>query len=92
MSQRVSVENFCFSEKKDDIQVKVLNASKCSSIAERLVNNSTCANSCNLNRFKVSKTCSNVFDLIKIEPICILLRKPVLSKRKDFDYIVSLFS
>ena len=36
-----SVENFCFSDKKDDTPDKVLNASKCSSIAEDLVNNST---------------------------------------------------
>ena len=45
------VENFCFSDKKDDIPVKVLNASKRSSIAEHLVNNPTCANSYNINRF-----------------------------------------
>ena len=59
-----SVENFCFSDKKDDIPVKAINAFKRSSIAEHLVNNSTCANSYNLNRFKIIKTCSNVFDLI----------------------------
>ena len=47
---------------KDDIPVKVLNASKRSSIAEHLVNNSTCANSYNLKRFKVIKTYSNVFN------------------------------
>ena len=46
-----SVENFCFSDKKDDIPVKVLNAFKRSSIAEHLVINSTCANSYNLSRF-----------------------------------------
>ena len=40
----------------------------------------------------IIKTCSNVFDLIKLEAICILLRKPVLCKQKDFDYTVSLFS
>ena len=28
----------------------------------------------------------------KLEAICILLRKPVLCKQKDFDYTVSLFS
>ena len=38
-----NVENFCFSDKKDDIPVKVINASKASFIAERLINNSTCA-------------------------------------------------
>ena len=34
------------------------------SIAQHLVNNSTCANSYNITRFKNIKTCSNVFDLI----------------------------
>ena len=63
-----SVDNFCYSEKKDDIPVKVLNASKPSSIAEHLVNNSTCENSYNLNRFKIIQVCSNFFDLIKLEP------------------------
>ena len=79
-----SVESFWFSEKKDDIWVIVLNASKCSSIAEHLVINSTCAKSYNLNRFKIVKTCSNVFDLIKLESICILLKKLVLCKQKKF--------
>ena len=40
-----SVDKFCYSEKKYDIPVKVLDASKRSSIAEHLVKNSTCANS-----------------------------------------------
>ena len=53
---------------------------------------STCANSYNLSRFNIIKTCSNVFDLIKLEAICILLRKPILRKKKDFDHAVSLFS
>ena len=87
-----NVENFCLSEKKDDVPIKVINASKRSSIAEHLVNNSLCADNYNVNRFKIIKNCSNVFDLIKLEAICILLRKPVLCKQKDFDYTVSLFS
>ena len=45
-----------------------------------------------MNRFRIIKNCNNVFDLIKLEAICILLRKPVLCKQKDFDYTVSLFS
>ena len=49
------------------------------------------SNTWNINRFKIIETCSNVFDLIKLEAICILLRKPVLCKHKDFDYTVSLF-
>ena len=43
-----------------------INASKRSSIAEHLVNNSTWTNTYNLNRFKITnKTCSSVFDSIK---------------------------
>ena len=38
----------------------------------------------NMNRFKNINTCNNVFNLIKLEAICILLRKPVLCKQKDF--------
>ena len=53
---------------------------------------SKCANSYSMNKFKIIKTSNNVFDLIKLEVICILLRKPVLCQQKDFDYTVSLFS
>ena len=49
-----SVGNFCLSEKKNDILIKVHNASKRLSIAENLVNNPKYANSHNLNRFKIS--------------------------------------
>ena len=62
---------FCFTEKKDDIPVKVLKASKRLSIAEQLINNSTCANIYILNWLKIIKTCSNDFDLVKLEVICI---------------------
>lgn len=34
----MSIENFFLSEKKDNIRIKVLNGSKCQSIAERFVN------------------------------------------------------
>ena len=37
-----SVNNFCYSEKKNGIPIKVLNALKRLSIVEHLVNNSTC--------------------------------------------------
>ena len=67
-----SVENVCFSGKKNDKLVKVLYVPKRSSIAENLVKNLTRAKSHNLNRFKIVKTCSNVFDLIKLEAICTL--------------------
>ena len=69
----------------------VLNASKRLSIVEHLVNNPTCANNYNINRFKNIKTCRKVFDLIQLEAICILSRKPVLCKQKYFDYIVFFF-
>ena len=49
-------------------------------------------NNYNIKRFKIIKICSNIFDLIKLEAICILLKKPVLCKQKDFDYTVFLFS
>ena len=68
-----------------------LNASKRYSIAEHLFDNSICANTYNIDRFKIIKTCTNIFVLIKLEAICILLRKPVLCKQKDFDYTVYSF-
>ena len=72
--------------------VKVVNASKRSAIADHLVNNSNCASTYNMNKFKIIKNCFSIYDLIKIEAICILIRKPKLCKQKDFDYTVSLFS
>ena len=50
-----SVENFGKSKEKNDTLVKVLNASNRLSLAENLVNNSTCASSYNLNKFKIIK-------------------------------------
>ena len=67
-----SEENFYFSDMKSDILVKILNASKSLTIAEHLVDNSTCANSYNLNRLKTNKTCSNVLNLTKLKAICTL--------------------
>ena len=62
-----SVENFCFSDKKDDIPVKAINAFKRSSIAEHLVNNSTCANSYSLNQGSAGSWCSRAnFQVSKI--------------------------
>ena len=65
---------------------------KRSSIAEHLVKNPDCSKKFGLERFKIIKNCYNISDLIKLEAICILLRKPKLCKHKDFDYTVSLFS
>ena len=66
-----SVDSFSCLDKKYDIPAKVLNASKNSSIPELLVNNPNCENSYIKNRFKIIKTCSNIFDLIKLEAVCI---------------------
>ena len=70
----------------------MVNASKRSAIAEHLVNNINCASSYNFNRFKTIKNYFSISDMIKLEAICILIRKPKLCKQKDFDYTVSLFS
>ena len=78
--------------KKKTNSIRVLNASKRSAIVEHLVNKLYCASNYNLKRFKIVKNCFHISDLIKLEAICILLRKPKLCKHKDFDYTVSLFS
>ena len=75
----------------DKKPVKVLIASKRLSIADHLANDLTCANGYNLSRFEIFKNCSKIFDLIKLEAICILLIKCDLYKQKYFDYTVSLF-
>ena len=69
---------FSLFKKKDDVPVKVLSASKRSSIAEYLVNKLTCANGYNLNRFKIIKNCSNGFDLTKMKVIYTLFWKLIL--------------
>ena len=90
----VCVEKFLNkSEKeKDNKSAKVLNAIKRSAITEHLVLNHICAQNFNLERFKIIKTCYNVYDLIKMEAICILNRKPTLCRQKEFDYNVVLFT
>ena len=77
---------------KENKTVKVVNASKRSANAENLIINSNCASNYNLNRFKIIKNCFIISNLIKLEAVCILIRKPKLCKQKDFDYTVSLFS
>ena len=62
---------FLVQNKKDNISVKVLNASIHSSISVQFVYNSKSANSYNQNMFEIIKTGSCVFDLIKLEAICI---------------------
>ena len=86
-----SIDEFCTSNEKSK-SIRVVNATKRSAIAQHLVNNLNCASNYNLKRFKTIKNCFHIFDLIKLEATCILLRKPKLCKHKDFDYAVLLFS
>ena len=76
-----SIEEFCKTSNKETKSIRVLNASKRSSIAEHLVKNPDCSNNYSLGRFKIIKNCYNISDLIKLEAICILLRKPKLCNR-----------
>ena len=68
------------------------NAIKRSSISEHLVKNPKCGNSYSETRFKILRSCTNIFDLIKIEAIYIYLNKLKLCEQKEFDYSLSLFS
>ena len=68
------------------------NAIKRSSISEHLVKHPVCGKSYNEMRFKILRSCTNNFDLVKIEAIYIHLNKPKLCKQKEFDYSLSLFS
>ena len=71
---------------------RIVNTLKRSAIAEHLVNNPDCTSNYNFKIFKNIKNCYSIFNLNKLEAICILLRKPKLCKHKDFDYTVFLFS
>ena len=66
-------------------------ALKRSAIAEHPVKNLDCASNYKLKEFKTIKKGFVIFDLIKLEVLCILMRKRELCKHKDFDYTVSLF-
>ena len=77
--------------KKDNKFIRMVIASKRSTIAEHLVNNSDCASNYNLNRYKIIKNCFRISDLIKVEAVYILIRKPILCKHKYFSYTLSLF-
>ena len=70
-------------KEKDNKPVKILNAIKRSAIAEHLVLNHSCAENFNLERFKIIKSCNSVYDLIKIEAICILNRKPKVCRQNE---------
>ena len=53
----------------------VVKASKTSAIAEHLVNKHDCAINFILKRFKINKSFYKILNLIKLEAICIFLRK-----------------
>ena len=71
---------------------KIINAIKISAIAKNLVNNQSCDEKFKLEKFMIIKSCYNVFDLVKMEVICILNRKSALCRQKQFDYSVALFT
>ena len=83
-----SIDEFCKMSNKENRSKRVLNASKRSTNAEHLVNNLDRTSKYNLKRFKIIKRCFNIFDLIKLEVICILVRKPKLCKHTYFDYTI----
>ena len=62
------------------------------SISENLVKNIICGKNNNKIRFKMLRSCDNIFDLVKIEAIYLHLNKPNLCKQKDFGYSISLFN
>ena len=67
----------------------MVNATKRSSTAEHLVNNTNCANNYDSLRFKILNSCTSSIDLVRMEAIPIFLNKPELFKQKEFDYKVS---
>ena len=78
-----------FIDEKTKIKTKaVVNATKKSSIAEHLINNTNCAKNYDLSRFKILNSCTNSIDLVRMEEISIFLNKPELCKQKEFDYKV----
>ena len=46
-----------------------MSAIKRSAVAKHMVNNQSCAENFNLDRFEITKSCYSVFDLLKMEAI-----------------------
>ena len=69
------------------ISTATSNAMKGFSISEPF-----CGKSYNEIKFRILRSCINIYDLIKIEPIYNHLNKPKLCKQREFDYSLSLFS
>ena len=74
------------------ISIATSNAMKRSSISEDLIKNPNCGKSYNVMKFRILRSCNNIYDLIKIEAIYIHLNELKLCKQKIFDYSLSLFS
>ena len=62
------------------------------SISEYFVKNPICGNSYSEMKFKILRSCTNIFDLVKIEAIYIHLNKPKSCKQKEYNESLSLFS
>ena len=72
-----------FIDKKTKIKTKaVVNATKKSSIAEHLINNTNCTNNYYSSRFNILNNSTNSIDLVRIKAISILINKPELCKQK----------
>ena len=56
-------------EKTNNKTKAVVNATKRSSIAEHLINNTDCVNNCDLSRFKVINKFTNSIYLVRLEAI-----------------------
>ena len=72
---RKTIDEFSKMYNKENNSKTVVNASQRSVIAEHLIKKPNCASYCNLKRFKTIYKLYSIFDLIKLEDICILLRK-----------------
>ena len=70
---------------------KIMNAIKLSAIAEHLVNKQSYAENVNFERLKITKSCNNVFYLVKMKVIWFLNKKPSLNRQKK-DHSVALFT
>ena len=70
-----------------------MNAVKRTFIAQHLLNKQNCAEKIYLDRFKVIKSCVNIFDLTKLKAICILNKTPnSLGKRNLIIALVYLLN
>ena len=58
------IDKFFNSAEKEKKSIKIINVVKISAIAEHLANNQSCAKNYNLERFKITKSCCNVFNFI----------------------------